>query len=330
MEKIRIGILGYGNLGKGVEQCISQFGDMELVAVFTRREAFKSLSGVKVENVSALESYKDKIDVLLLCGGSATDLPEQAPYAISHFNIVDSFDTHEIIPEYFNNINALGVKHNNLGLVATGWDPGVFSLARVLFLSVLPKASEYTFWGDGVSQGHSDALRRIEGVKDAVQYTLPKKAALDAVRQGKAPQFKTSEKHLRRCFIVLEKDCAKLKKEVENTVINMPAYFKDNDVEINFVSQQVLDAEHKALPHGGFVLASDKREIAGGGEVNQIMELSLKLDSNPEFTASVMLAYARAVHRLRKEGKVGALSVFDVAFGYLSEKTAEELRATML
>lgn len=326
---IRIGIMGYGNLGRGIECAIRQNPDMELVAVFTRRDP-KTVSvltkGTAVCHVSEAEQWKDKIDVLMLCGGSATDLPEQTPAYAQMFNVVDSFDTHARIPEHYANVDAATKKSGKVGIISVGWDPGMFSLNRLYANAILPEGKDYTFWGKGVSQGHSDAIRRVEGVKDAKQYTIPVEAALEAVRSGENPELTTRQKHTRECFVVLEEgaDAAKVEEEIKT----MPNYFSDYDTTVHFISQEELDRDHSGIPHGGFVLRSGK--TGWEGEHSHLIEYSLKLDSNPEFTSSVLVAYARAAYRLYKEGQSGCKTVFDIAPAYLSAKSGEELRATML
>ena len=298
---IRIGIMGYGNLGRGIECAVRQNPDMELAAVFTRRDP-KTVSvlteDVAVCSVSEAEQWKDKIDVMILCGGSATDLPEQTPKYASMFNVVDSFDTHARIPEHFANVDAAAKESGKVGIISVGWDPGMFSLNRLYANAILPEGNDYTFWGKGVSQGHSDAIRRVEGVKDAKQYTIPVEAALDAVRNGENPELTTRQKHTRECFVVLEEgaDAAKVEQEIKT----MPNYFSDYDTTVHFISQEELDKNHSGIPHGGFVLRSGK--TGWDGEHSHLIEYSLKLDSNPEFTSSVLVAYARAAYRLHKEG----------------------------
>ena len=326
---IRIGILGYGNLGRGVECAIRQNPDMELAAVFTRRDP-KSVDiltpDVPVCPISQVEEWKDKIDVMILCGGSATDLPKQTPMYAKLFNVVDSFDTHARIPEHFSNVDASAKEGGKLGIISVGWDPGMFSLNRMYANAILPDGNDYTFWGKGVSQGHSDAVRRIEGVKDARQYTIPIESALEAVRNGENPELTTREKHLRECFVVLEDgaDAAK----VEETIKTMPNYFADYDTTVHFISEEEMKLNHSGIPHGGFVLRSGK--TGWSGETNHLIEYSLKLESNPEFTASVIVAYARAAYRLSQEGQTGCRTVFDIAPAYLSLLSGEELRKTML
>ena len=325
----RIGILGYGNLGRGVECAIRQNKDMELAAVFTRRQpADVSIftETATVANVKDIPDWKDKIDVMILCGGSATDLPEQTPEYAKYFHVVDSFDTHARIPEHFARVDAAAKESGHVGIISVGWDPGMFSLNRLYGNALLPEGSDYTFWGKGVSQGHSDAIRRLDGVKDAKQYTIPVESALEAVRSGGNPQFTTREKHMRECFVVLEDgaDAAKIEKEIKT----MPNYFADYDTTVHFISEEELKVNHSGIPHGGFVLRSG---VTGWNkENNHLIEYSLKLDSNPEFTSSVLIAYARAAHRLAKEGQSGCKTVFDIAPAYLSTKSGEELRAEML
>ena len=327
MGKVRLGILGYGNLGKGVELAVRQNDDIELVAVYSRRDPATvkvATEGVKVLPASALESGDEPIDVLVLCGGSATDLPEQTPHYARLYNVVDSFDTHANIPAHFDAVDAAAREGGNVGLISCGWDPGLFSLNRLMGNCILPEGADYTFWGRGISQGHSDAIRRIEGVADAKQYTIPVESALEEVRSGSNPELTTRQKHLRECFVVLEEgaDAA----EVERQIVTMPNYFDEYDVTVHFISQEELDRDHSAMPHGGFVLRTG--QTAGGK--NMVIEYSLKLDSNPEFTSCVLVAYARAVVRLAAEGKTGAVTVFDVAPAYLSPLSGAELRAHLL
>lgn len=325
----RIGILGYGNLGRGVECAIRQNEDMELVAVFTRREPSTVTiltDTAKVCHVDEVKDYKDKIDVMILCGGSATDLPEQTRQYAKDFNVIDSFDTHARIPEHFSNVDAVASASSHVAIISVGWDPGMFSLNRLYGNALLPEGKDYTFWGKGVSQGHSDALRRIEGVKNAKQYTIPIESALEAVRSGSNPEFTTREKHTRECFVVLEEgvDAAKIEEEIKT----MPNYFADYDTTVHFISEEELLEKHSGIPHGGFVLRSGVTGL--NKEHKHLVEYSLKLDSNPEFTASVLIAYARAAHRLAKEGQSGCKTVFDIAPAYLSPKSGEALRAEML
>ena len=326
---IKVGILGYGNLGKGIECAIKQNDDMELVAVFTRRDPSTvtiQTEGVTVANVSDVKDYADKIDVMILCGGSATDLPEQTPEYAKLFNVVDSFDTHARIPEHFANVDKAAKDANKVAIISVGWDPGLFSLARIYGNAILPEGKDYTFWGKGVSQGHSDAIRRVEGVKDAKQYTIPVDEALDAVRSGSNPELTTRQKHTRECFVVLEDgaDASKVEEEIKN----MPNYFADYDTTVHFISEEELKANHSGIPHGGFVIRTGK--TGWDSQNNNIIEYNLKLDSNPEFTTSVLIAYARAAYRLSKEGVSGCKSVFDIAPAYLSPKSGEELRKELL
>ena len=323
---MRIGILGYGNLGRGVEFAVKQNPDMELVAVFTRRapETVKINSDAKVVNVSEIENWKDKIDVLVLCGGSATDLPEQTPKYAKMFNVIDSFDTHAKIPEHFENVDKSAKENGNIAIISVGWDPGLFSLNRMYANAILPEGNDYTFWGKGISQGHSDAIRRIEGVKNAKQYTIPVEKALAAVKNCENPTLSTREKHTRECFVVAE-DGADLVR-IEREIKTMPNYFADYDTTVHFISEEELQANHSGIPHGGFVIRTGK---TGNGN-NHVIEYSLKLDSNPEFTSSVLIAYARAAYKLHKEGQSGCKTVFDIPPAYLSPKSGEELRRAML
>ena len=326
---IRIGIIGYGNLGRGVECAIKQNDDMELVAVFTRRDPSTVSILTNTAQVCKVEDatdWKDKIDVMILCGGSATDLPKQTPEFAKNFNVIDSFDTHARIPEHFENVDKAAKENNTVGIISVGWDPGMFSLNRLYANAILPEGKDYTFWGKGVSQGHSDAIRRIEGVKDAKQYTIPVDSALEAVRSGSNPELTTREKHTRECFVVLEDgaDAAKVEEEIKT----MPNYFADYDTTVHFISEEELKANHSGIPHGGFVLRSG---VTGWEkEHKHLIEYSLKLDSNPEITSSVLIAYARAAYRLSKEGKSGCKTVFDIAPAYLSAKDGAELRKEML
>ncbi|HIV53966.1 MAG TPA: diaminopimelate dehydrogenase [Candidatus Mediterraneibacter norwichensis] len=326
---IKIGIAGYGNLGRGVECAIKQNPDMELAAVFTRRnpESVQILTeGVPVCRMEDAGEWKDRIDVMILCGGSATDLPEQTPAFAKMFNVIDSFDTHAKIPEHYANVDAAAKEGGKVGIISVGWDPGMFSLNRLYANAILPDGKDYTFWGKGVSQGHSDAVRRIEGVKDARQYTIPVESALEAVRAGENPELSTREKHTRECFVVLEEgaDAAKVEEEIRT----MPNYFADYDTTVHFISEEELQKNHSGIPHGGFVLRSGK--TGWNGENSHLIEYSLKLDSNPEFTSCVLAAYARAAYRLSREGVSGCRTVFDIAPAYLSEKSGEELRKMML
>ena len=325
----RIGIYGYGNLGRGVENAIKQNPDMELVAVFTRRDPATvkiNTPGASVVHSDKAAEMADKIDVMIICGGSATDLPEQTPMLAKTFNVVDSFDTHARIPEHFENVNKSANESGKVAIISVGWDPGMFSLNRMYAEAILPNGKGYTFRGKGVSQGHSDAIRRIDGVLDAKQYTIPVESALTEVRSGKNPELSTREKHLRECFVVA-KEGADLER-IENEIKTMPNYFADYDTTVHFISAEELKRDHSGIPHGGFVIRSGRT----GAELehNHIIEYSLKLDSNPEFTASVIVAYARAAHRLEKEGQKGCKTVLDIAPSYLSAKTPEQLRKELL
>ena len=326
---IRIGILGYGNLGKGVESAIKQNPDMELAAVFTRRNP-KDLvirtQQVPVLSADELAGMQDKIDVLILCGGSATDLPVQTPAYAGDYNVVDSFDTHAKIPEHFAKVQEAAASGKKTAIISVGWDPGMFSLNRLYGNVILPEGKDYTFWGKGVSQGHSDAIRRVEGVKDGKQYTIPVEAALEAVRSGSNPELTTRQKHIRECFVV-PKEGADLKK-IEAEIKNMPNYFADYDTTVHFITQEELQKNHSSIPHGGFVLRTG---VTGVDKENKhLIEYRLKLDSNPEFTASVLVAYARAAYRMNQEGLYGCKTVFDVAPAYLSPLSGEELRKNLL
>ena len=326
---MRIGILGYGNLGRGVEFAIKDNLDAELVAVFTRREPSKikiNTPNVPIIKVSEIADWKDKIDVLILCGGSATDLPVQTPEFAKLFNVVDSFDTHAKIPQHFAKVNEAAKSSNHIAVISVGWDPGLFSLARVYSNAVLPNGKDYTFWGKGVSQGHSDAIRRIKGVKNAKQYTIPVDTALEAVRSGINPELTTRQKHIRECFVVLEDgaDAA----EVERQIKTMPNYFDEYDTTVHFITEEELQRDHSGLAHGGFVIRSGK--TGQNKQHSHIVEFSLKLDSNPEFTSNVLVAYARAAYRLNKEGQAGCKTVLDIPPAYLSDKSVEELRAHYL
>ena len=326
---IRIGILGYGNLGRGVESAIRQNEDMELAAVFTRR-APESVSlrtpGIPVINVGEIGAWKDKIDVLILCGGSATDLPVQTPIYAKDFNVINSFDTHARIPEHFAAVDAAAKEGGKAGLISCGWDPGMFSLLRMISTACLPDGKNYTFWGRGVSQGHSDAVRRIEGVVDARQYTIPVEDAVARVRAGEQPDFTAREMHTRECFVVAAEgaDKARIEKEIKE----MPNYFADYDTTVHFISMEEMKRDHAGLPHGGFVIRSGKTGFEK--QNTEIIEYNLKLDSNPEFTSSVIIAYARAVARMAAEGRTGCMTVFDVPPAYLSPLSGEELRAHLL
>ena len=326
---MKIGILGYGNLGRGVELAVAQNPDMELAAVFTRRnpDAVKILTnGVPVLPIDKAKEMKDEIDVLILCGGSATDLPVQTPEYAEYFNVVDSFDTHARIPEHFAAVDAAAKKGGKTAVISVGWDPGMFSVSRMYANAILTNGSDYTFWGKGVSQGHSDAVRRIDGVKDARQYTIPVPEAVEAVRSGSNPELSTRQKHTRECFVVAEEgaDLAR----IENEIKTMPNYFSDYDTTVHFISQEEMDRDHSGIPHGGMVIRSGK--TGKNNEHNHIIEYKLTLDSNPEFTASVIAAYARAAYRMNNEGSIGCKTVFDIPPAYLSNKSGEELRKTML
>ena len=323
----RIGILGYGNLGRGVELAIRQNDDMELAAVYTRRDPASlqiATPDVPVRSAEQLGAGNEPIDVLVICGGSATDLPKQTPVFAAKYNVIDSFDTHAHIPEHFAAVDEAASAAGKTALISCGWDPGLFSLNRLFGNCFLPQGADYTFWGKGISQGHSDAIRRIEGVADAKQYTIPVPEALEAARSGENPELTTREKHTRECFVVLEEGADPA--AVTEQIINMPNYFDEYDVTVNFISQDELDAEHSEMPHGGFVLRSG--QTASGKTM--VIEYSLKLESNPEFTASVLVAYARAVARLAAEGQTGCKTVFDIAPAYLSPLDGAYLRAHML
>jgi len=306
-----------------VELSTQQNEDMELVAIFTRRDP-NTLNNPLMENINNIENYKDKIDVMVLCGGSATDLPEQTPKITKMFNTVDSFDTHANIPVHFEKVNKIGKDARTLSLISTGWDPGLFSMYRIMGEAMLPVGNTYTFWGEGVSQGHSDAIRRIEGVVDGKQYTVPIEKALEKVRSGENPEFTTREKHLRVCYVVVEEGVDKAK--IEEEIKTMPNYFDEYDTEVNFISQEELEKNHSGMPHGGYVIRTGNSESG----TNQRMEFVLELGSNPEFTSSVLVAYARAVHKMADEGKTGCMSVFDVPLAMLSPKSGEELRKELL
>lgn len=323
-SKIKVGIVGYGNLGRGAELAISQNPDMDLISIFTRRDPYSLDTKTNVTSISKILDFKDKIDVMILCGGSSKDLDEQGPMIASHFNTVDSFDNHGRIPEYFEKINQIASKSNKLSLISVGWDPGLFSLNRLIGQCILPNGKDYTFWGEGISQGHSDAIRRIKGVKNGVQYTIPVKEVLDKVRNCEDVDVPSCNRHKRICYVVCEDHEDQLR--IENDIKTMPNYFADYDTSVTFISDEELKAKHGKMPHGGFVI----RTGTTGEKHNQKMEFNLKLDSNPEFTSSVLIAYARAVHRLSKERRNGAITVFDIPLGYLSPKTMDELRKELL
>ena len=328
MSKIRIGIVGYGNIGRGVEQAIKRNEDMELTAVFTRRDPASvkvATEGVKVVHMDDMLSMKGDVDVMVLCGGSATDLPVMGPEIAADFNTIDSFDTHAKIPEYFANVDKAAKEGNNISIISVGWDPGMFSLNRLYAESILVQGSTYTFWGKGVSQGHSDAIRRIPGVKNAIQYTVPVDEAVDQVRSGSEPKLTTRDKHTRECYVVAQEGANKA--EIENAIKTMPNYFDEYNTTVHFISEEELKRDHSKMPHGGFVIRTGETGEEGN---KHVIEYSLKLDSNPEFTASVLIAYARAAYRLNQKGENGARSVFDIAPALLSMKTPEQLRKEIL
>ena len=326
---IRIGIYGYGNLAKGVELAVNAASDMELVAIFTRRDpsTIKTNSvGVPIVRADSVLEWTDKIDVMVICGGSATDLPRQTPELAKHFNVVDSFDTHAKIAEHFENVNQASMSSEKVAVISVGWDPGMFSINRMYASAILPNGKDYTFWGKGVSQGHSDAIRRIQGVLDAKQYTIPVEDALQSVRSGEGPELSTREKHIRECFVVAEEGADLT--EIENEIVTMPNYFADYNTTVHFITEEEMRRNHSGIPHGGFVIRSGRTGMKG--ENQHIIEYSLKLDSNPEFTASVLTAYARAAWRLYEKGESGCMTAFDIAPKYLSEKGSKELIETML
>ncbi len=325
---IKIGVLGYGNLGKGVEKAIRNNDDMKLVAIFTRRDpkSIKTLTDVKVESVEKLGKYQNKIDVLIICGGSATDLPIQTPKYAKLFNVIDSFDTHANIYKHFNKVDKAAKETNHVALISCGWDPGAFSLNRLMAENFLPLGNTYTFWGTGVSQGHSDAIRRIKGVKNAIQYTVPVEEAMEKVRNGENPELTTREKHKRECYVVLEKDADP--NIVEQKIKTMPNYFAEYNTTVHFVTEEELKKNHSQMPHGGFVIRSGKTGL--NNENTQIIEYSLKLESNPEFTSSILLSYARAIYRLSKQNETGAKTVFDIAPALLTRHTQKDLLKHML
>ena len=328
MSKIRIGIVGYGNIGRGVEQAIKRNEDMELAAVFRRRDPASvkvATEGAKVVHMDDMLSMKGDVDVMVLCGGSATDLPVMGPEIAADFNTIDSFDTHAKIPEYFANVDKAAKEGNNISIISVGWDPGMFSLNRLYAESILVQGSTYTFWGKGVSQGHSDAIRRIPGVKNAIQYTVPVDEAVDQVRSGSEPKLTTRDKHTRECYVVAQEGANKA--EIENAIKTMPNYFDEYNTTVHFISEEELKRDHSKMPHGGFVIRTGETGEEGN---KHVIEYSLKLDSNPEFTASVLIAYARAAYRLNQKGENGARSVFDIAPALLSMKTPEQLRKEIL
>ena len=328
MSKIRIVIVGYGNIGRGVEQAIKRNEDMELAAVFTRRDPASvkvATEGAKVVHMDDMLSMKGDVDVMVLCGGSATDLPVMGPEIAANFNTIDSFDTHAKIPEYFANVDKAAKEGNNISIISVGWDPGMFSLNRLYAESILVQGSTYTFWGKGVSQGHSDAIRRIPGVKNAIQYTVPVDEAVDQVRSGSEPKLTTRDKHTRECYVVAQEGANKA--EIENAIKTMPNYFDEYNTTVHFISEEELKRDHSKMPHGGFVIRTGETGEEGN---KHVIEYSLKLDSNPEFTASVLIAYARAAYRLNQKGENGARSVFDIAPALLSMKTPEQLRKEIL
>ena len=326
MGKIKVAICGYGNLGRGVESEISKSKDMEFVAIFTRRNPneLKTNSNVPVLNIENIKDWTDKIDVMIMCGGSATDLPEQVKEINKMYNTVDSFDTHAKIPEYFKEVNDSALSSNHVSIISGGWDPGMFSVMRTYFSSILQEGETYTFWGKGVSQGHSDAIRRIKGVKNAIQYTIPIENAMEKVRNGEHPRLTTREKHLRECFVVVDEN--EDKNRIEKEIKEMPNYFDEYDTTVHFINEDELKKNHSKLSHGGFVIHSGKT-----GEGNKhVIEFSLKLDSNPQFTSSVLICLARANYRLQKDNKKGAFTILDIPPAYLSSKTSEELRKELL
>lgn len=323
-NKIRVGIVGYGNLGKGVELALKENKDFILKGIFTRRDVSSIKSNSKIIHISEVFNYKDEIDVMILCGGSAKDLPEQCPMIASHFNTVDSYDNHKKIPEYFKMVDEIAQKSNKVSLISVGWDPGLFSLNRLLAKSILPNGNLYTFWGEGVSQGHSEAIRKLEGVKEAVQYTIPSKEAINKVRSGENPNLKTEERHNRICYVVPydNKDVNKIEKEIKN----MPNYFLGYNTTVHFITEKEFEKNHKKMPHGGFVIHTGRT----GSKHNQKIEFNLTLDNNPEFASSVLVAYARGVYRMALEGKKGAFTIFDIPPAYISPKSSEELRKELL
>lgn len=328
-KTIKVGIMGWGNIGKGVKEAIEITSDMQLVSVFTRRDPAQVGAGESQTtflSADQVEEYVNDIDVMILCGGSATDLPEQGPYYARLFNTVDSYDNHDKIPEYFDSVNKAAMENGKTAAISIGWDPGLFSLNRMIAEAVLPEGNDYTFWGKGVSQGHSDAVRRVPGVKYGVQYTIPKEDAVESVRNGENPSLSAKERHVRECYVVAEEGAGKNK--IEEEIKNMPNYFADYETSVYFITEEELAKEHGGIPHGGFVIRSGK--TGSTNPKNQIVEFALKLDSNPEFTSSVLVTYARAVHRLNQEGKAGAFTIFDIAPVYLSTRTPENMREELL
>ena len=325
---MKLAIYGYGNLGRGVECAVKQNPDAELVAVFTRRDpdTVQTLTGVPVYSANDILSYKDQLDVLIICGGSATDLPQMTPYLAQYFNVMDSFDTHANIPVHYENVNQAAAASGHTALISAGWDPGMFSIARIYAASILPNGQDYTFWGRGVSQGHSDAIRRIEGVLDARQYTVPVPQAVEAVRSGQNPQLTTRQKHTRECYVVAAEGADKAR--IEREIKTMPNYFSDYDTTVTFISMEEMKANHAALPHGGSVIRTGKTGL--NAECSHVIEYSLKLDSNPQFTSSALVAFARAIHKMHTQGRNGCFTVFDIAPADLSPLSGEELRAHML
>ncbi len=325
---IKIAVAGYGNLGRGVECAVMQNDDMELYGVFTRRDpkSVNTLTNVNIYKIDDIIKHKDNIDVLIICGGSATDLPVQTPALVQNFNVIDSFDTHAKIPEHFERVDYAAKKSGKIAMISGGWDPGMFSINRLYAEAILPDGKDYTFWGKGVSQGHSDAIRRIDGVADARQYTIPIQQALDSVRSGSMPELTTRQKHLRECFVVAEEGADK--EQIEREIVTMPNYFADYDTVVHFISAEEMKKNHSTLPHGGFVIRTGKTGI--DLQNSHVIEYSLKLDSNPEFTSSVLVAYARAIYRMSKENICGCKTVFDIAPSYLSKMTPDELRKSLL
>ena len=323
-SKIRVGIVGYGNLGKGVELALKENPDFELIGIFSRRDVSTIYSNSNIIHLSKVLNYKDKIDVMILCGGSAKDLPEQCPYLAHYFNTVDSYDNHKNIPEYFEMVDKIAIKSNKVSLISAGWDPGLFSIGRLLAQTILPNGKDYTFWGKGVSQGHSDAIRRINGVKDAVQYTIPSETAMEKIRSGETPSLKKEDRHKRVCYVVPydfeDKD------RIEQEIKSMPNYFLGFDTTVHFITEEELKEKHSKMPHGGSVICTGTTR----NNHKQVMEFSLSLESNPEFASAVLVAFARAVYRLSTEGEKGAFTVFDIPLAYLSPKSGEELRRELL